>query len=461
MKGLTNTRQTFRKWTSGVLAAAMLTGACLAGASSVIAQGDGSAAAEFDENNIVLSFSTISDTHIQGGTSSLSASKFKKAMAQLGKRDQDAIIINGDITDYGTTAQITDLRDLLDYSSGKGQIDLTETKLLLNMGNHELFDAEIYQGDQGGGIPTQAEAKPHYHGATTYKNILGDRMYTDEATAEQIELGYNHTVINGYHVILFSLFDYNHGLRFEEKELEWLKADLAAAQAEDPNKPIFFAMHAMIEGTTLGSNYGNYWATNSKELYDTLAQYPQLITFGSHLHYPLQDERSIYQGDFTSVETASVYFASLEAKATNPKTGEIMQFQNLSGPDPDDRFEVSQGVYVEVDANNNTRITRLDFANKGTIKEPWIIPAPSDPDHLNRYSEEVREVGNTAPTFAEGDTVVRDEFNLDEDPLKNFLSITYSTADDNDLVRSYEISFISIPISIAAPPRIRWRRPAR
>ncbi len=57
-------------------------------------------------------------------------------------------------------------------------------------------------------------------------------MYTDEATAEQIELGYNHTVINGYHVILFSLFDYNHGLRFEEKELEWLKADLAAAQAE-------------------------------------------------------------------------------------------------------------------------------------------------------------------------------------------------------------------------------------
>ena len=76
LKGLTNTRQTFRKWTSGVLAAAMLTGACLAGASSVIAQGDGSAAAEFDEHNIVLSFSTISDTHIQGGTSSLSASKF-------------------------------------------------------------------------------------------------------------------------------------------------------------------------------------------------------------------------------------------------------------------------------------------------------------------------------------------------------------------------------------------------
>ncbi len=42
-------------------------------------------------------------------------------MAQLGKRDQDAIIINGDITDYGTTAQITDLRDLLDYSSGRGR----------------------------------------------------------------------------------------------------------------------------------------------------------------------------------------------------------------------------------------------------------------------------------------------------------------------------------------------------
>ncbi len=93
-------------------------------------------------------------------------------------------------------------------------------------------------------------------------------------------------------------------------------------------------MHAMIEGTTLGSNYGNYWATNSKELYDTLAQYPQLITFGSHLHYPLQDERSIYQGDFTSVETASVYFASLEPKPPIPRRGNHAIPESESGPDP-------------------------------------------------------------------------------------------------------------------------------
>ena len=101
--------------------AAMLTGACLAGASSVIAQGDGSAAAEFDENNIVLSFSTISDTHIQGGTSSLSASKSKRRWRSWANAIRMRSLSTATSPITGQRRRSPTCAIFLDYSSGKGR----------------------------------------------------------------------------------------------------------------------------------------------------------------------------------------------------------------------------------------------------------------------------------------------------------------------------------------------------
>ena len=390
----------------------------------------------------MVRFSVISDTHIQRADSD-STTKFKKAMAQLRKiEDLSAVLINGDVTDYCTPAEVNVLNDALGQLEGTG-FDFDAVKLLLNMGNHELFDAEINYGDQGGGIPTQAEAKPHYHGGTTYKNVLGDKMYTDEATADQVELGFQHVKLNGYSVIMFSLFDYNHGLRYDPKAFEWLKEALEKANEENPNQPIFFAMHAAISGTNLPSEQGNYWATESKELYDLLAQYPQVITFGSHLHYPLQDEREIFQKDFTSVDTGSVYYASIPKKMTNPITGETMVFEGLDGAQPAGAFTgFSQGLMIEVDKDNNTRITRLDFINKTTIKDPWIIPAVTNEHHLTQYSEESLKANNTAPVFPENAAVTVLPNDPENDPYKNQLNMTFTSATDNDLVLAYEIQYI-------------------
>ena len=33
---------------------------------------------------------------------------------------------------------------------------------------------------------------------------------------------------------------------------------------------------------------------------DVLAKYPQVVTFSGHLHFPLNDPRSIWQASFTS-----------------------------------------------------------------------------------------------------------------------------------------------------------------
>lgn len=405
--------------------------------------------APFDENNIKVRFSVMSDTHIQGKTSN-SSMKFKKALAQVQTfKDLSGIVINGDVTDYGMEDQIHVMNDILAERMNKG-LDLKKTRLLLNMGNHELYDAELNHGDQGGGIPTQAEAKPHYHGANTFKKILGDKMYTDDATTEQLELGFQHTELQGYHLILFSLFDYNHGLRYEKREFEWLQKALKEANAADPNKPIFFFMHAAIKGTNLGSEQGGYWATDSQELYDELAKYPQVIAFGSHLHYPLQDEREIHQKDFTAVDTGSVYYTSVPTSMVNPLTGEKMVFQNLNGAEPKDCMEFSQGLLIEVDGDNNTRIHRLDFyataqshaSSVVPIKEPWIVPSVKDEHHLTQYSKETLEANNVAPQFTKEAKVKVLPNDPETDPYKNFLNMEFQTATDDDMVLAYELKFI-------------------
>lgn len=437
---------TFKRFSSCLLAAAVLAGSCAFGTgSSVKAQ---AASTDFDESNIVLSFAALGDTHIQGSADYDSTVKFRKALAQLQNRAKadnktlDAIILNGDITDYGTTDQISLLNDALQTRISKG-LDLTKTKLLLSMGNHEIYSAELDDGDNGIG-DTQAQAVPHYHGGTTFKNILGDKMYTGDNTAEQIESGFLHTVINGYHFINFSLYNYDHGLRYEPKELQWLKDALAEANAEDPNKPIFFAMHCAVYGTTLGSYSGDYWALNDSTFYDVLKQYPQLVTFGSHLHYPEQDERAIYQKDFTSIDLGSTYYNSLVTDTTNPTTGDTVKYANLNGSEPTDCMNQSEGTYIQVDKNNNVRVVRLDFYKGETtgaqIKQPWIIPSPSNPDHLKVYTDEAHKAGNTAPTFASGAKVTVTPYDKVNDP--NHLTVTFDQATDNDMVLYYEIKYI-------------------
>ena len=118
-------KQNSKRLLSATLAAAVVAGVCLTGGLSATASSDYKA--PFDENNIVVRFSTISDTHIQAANSD-STTKFKKAMAQLNKYDDlSAVLINGDVTDYCTDAQVNVLNDALNAinnaeKAGKRQV---------------------------------------------------------------------------------------------------------------------------------------------------------------------------------------------------------------------------------------------------------------------------------------------------------------------------------------------------
>jgi hypothetical protein len=375
---------------------------------------------KFDTSNVVLKFAAISDTHIQG-TNGTPSNKLASALDQLNSMANgflDAVLISGDLTDYGMSAQIVELKRVFDNS----KVDLTKTRLVFAIGNHEYFHSQIDSVAWTGGY--------------MFRDVFGNEAYNG-ATDAEITAGDYHTVVNGYDFIAVNCTRYNGGIKYADSDINWLKIQLAQAAANHPGKPIFVSSHPNITGTNLGSNEGAYW--NGSDLYDIFKDYPQVIFFCGHLHFPEQDERSIWQGDFTTVSVGSTYYCSNHS--TDDETGNTF-VDITSGFETDDALKTSQGLFVEVDKNNNVRINRLDFANKEEIKKPWLIPSPKeDKSHLLYYTpaQEAGAFGKTAPVFPTGAAFKELSKNY---RLNQKYQFQFTQAIDSDMVYSYQVSFI-------------------
>lgn len=192
---------------------------------------------------------------------------------------------------------------------------------------------------------------------------------------------------------------------------------------KDDGKYVFIITHAMITDTCYGSLLGPDWAT--EDLTPILSKYPNAVVFGGHLHFPIQDERSIMQKDFTSVGCGSVRYMAIEDAAYENMMGKTVMR---------DSYRVSSGHLCEVDAGGALRITRLDFAKNAEIKSPWTLPAPqSGGAHLSHYRPERKESAES-PRFPD-DFSAKAEFSEAESGYA--LKLTFTAAEDGDMVHHY------------------------
>ena len=335
------------------------------------------------------------DIHIQGNNR-LPSKKFASALKQLiakANGNLDALLVAGDLTDYGLPSLVTDLKRIMDNCG----LNLNKTRFIFALGNHEYYNHQLK------GAP--------WKGGYFFRDIFGDKVYRG-ATRKEIKAGDYHTTVNGYDFIAVNCERYEGGVKYLNSDINWLKKQLKMAASNHPGKPVFVASHPMIKGTNFGSNEGTYWA--GKDLYNVFEKYPQVIYFCGHLHFPENDERSIWQGDFTTIGVGSTFYCS-----NHPKDDENgSTFIDIkSGFETGDARETSQGLFVEVDKESNVKIIRIDFANKEEIKNPWIIPAPEkDKSQLSYYTphQEVKNLAGISPYFPYGASVKIDYKNNDE-----------------------------------------------
>ena len=372
---------------------------------------------DFNEKKIVLNLAVMSDTHVDG-YNTVPAYKFRSALIQ--SRDfaaryggLDGVLVVGDLVDSPAWdarkyTQIDDWKRL--YES---VFDPVGMPMVYTVGNHDIWrewTANSYR---------EAAQFTRRLGPDYFLTDVGNPMMRDS-------LGCRHCVIGDVHILCLTP-DGRDPVVYPEASIRWLDETLSALTTAHPDQYVLVLTHAMIYGTVYGSflddsypKHIGYWST--KVLTDVLQKYPQAVVFGGHLHFPLNDPRSIWQGDFTVMGTGSVRYMAIDNGG----------YENMAGLTiMRDKDEFSQGLLLQFDNKGNVRVQRMDFYNQTTIGEPWILPHPrKDRGHLKPYSHLVRSAMNQAP--------VLDALEAEGGPGK--VTVRWSAGKDDEFVHTYFVT---------------------
>ena len=247
-----------------------------------------------------LKFGVVSDIHIiaentdrtgQGNTRTL-----KRTFKWFDAQGADGVIIAGDMADAGLISQLQCVADAWNavFPGNRSRLDGRPVEKLFIYGNHDWegfnYGYNIFDVPSGE-LP-----------ADMIRNV-GMKKVWEEVFEEEYAPIYKKE-IKGYSFI---------GAHWDGANGSgWGNApDLApffAAHGKelDPALPFFYFQHPHPKDTCYGS-----WAWGHDDGRSTkvLSGYSNAIAFSGHSHYSLLDERTLWQGAFTSIGTGSLRYA--------------------------------------------------------------------------------------------------------------------------------------------------------
>ena len=341
---------------------------------------------------------------------------------QYNDRGLDAVFFAGDIINNARASQVESFKDVYE-----AHLDPAKVPFIFCLGNHDIKSGRPY---------TLQELN-----MDVFYRILGDEYRTYEKETSALELGCVHQIVGGYHFLAINPLDKGYlsqegdasGAKYAPEALAWMDARLAAITAEHPDRYVFVTTHPMLRDLAYGGDlvYGTlFW--NTVDLLDVLNKYPQVVAFGGHLHFPISDERSIMQDKVTNINCGAMSYMATENGGFRYMANKTVML---------DASQVSNGHLVQIDEDGNLRIIRMNFGLGKTIKEPWILPAPTaDGAHLKCYSQERGSAeNNQPPVLAEDAIAVSDNGAwVTDGALRTTLSFKAGT--DDDLIHYYKIT---------------------
>ncbi len=277
----------------------------------------------------------------------------EKAIKFLAEKEIDVLLMAGDLADHGDDATPLEYyQEMLKRHFGE------KMPVQVNCaGNHDFWS------HKGVSYRTPEEIYE------TFCRIAGDEV------ADPIR-----KTVGGYDFIAFST---NNDASYTEEDCEkLLRPAIEDAVRRDPAKPIFIVTHFHPEHTVTGSI-----SSGRAGLRKVMNDYPQVVSFSGHTHCPLEDERCIWQGEFTAINTSGLSYGCIEDKCEN-LTGPILPFAR----------EAVQFMYMEIH-DDRLEIQRFNAEDGHRIGQ-WDVPMPYDPAKPV-YTFEQRRQSRTAPEFPE------------------------------------------------------------
>ena len=314
----------------------------------------------------------------------------------LNSQKIDILIVAGDISDQGATYSYNLFLSRFNHI-------FKNKKPILNiiMGNHDYWSKEQESA-------SKSQMKFHY----AFK-----------------QSPFSHKVINGYHFIMWS-----HENRYLDltaaSKIEWVKEQIEIALKEDKNKPIFVITHMNPFDTVYGSiEWGNINIKNA------LINYENVISISGHSHFSLIDERSIWQGNFTAIQTQAIAYIELEKGKENGSVPKNEFGQNKPC------IKNYMGLIMNVN-DEKIEFNRISFEKNEFYGNKWIIELPINKNNF-RYTNLEREKKSVAPFWKKEQNKsinVKYMKNAQTNEIKSVLFFEQPFHDN--FVHSYEIELI-------------------
>ena len=303
----------------------------------------------------VMRFIISSDSHVgtMGDTQATRVEKMIKLGYEIAENDEeynklDAVLMAGDVSDSGTKMGLSS------FKAAQDAVLKGDTKAL------------------------SVIAKSH--DSSSMGNAAAGEYFTS-ITGQSTDF---HEVINGFHFIGISVSAID-GDHYSEYQREWLVEQLNEAVKDDPFKPIFVMHHEHVANTVYGGSDFDGWGVNY--FADIFEKYPQIVHFSGHSHYPINDPRSIWQGEYTALGTGGLYYVELTV-------------DDERCVHPDGHKKVASFWVVEVDANNRIRFRAVDLTAEEYLAE-YNLSSPFE----RKYTPVQQMFKSRAPEFKEGTTL--------------------------------------------------------
>ncbi len=395
-----------------------------------------------DGGKPALTFGVISDTHI---TDKASTMVLERTLKYFRDCKVDAVMICGDISDYGLLSGLKYVAETWSkvFPRDRGADGRPVQKLFIT-GNHD------YEGWWYGDMTAEMHALGYSEDEALIK--LGMKKCWEE-TFQEAFAPIRRRMVNGYDFISAEWYGYDKTPGFDQTGA-WFKAHGGEI---DPSRPFFYFTHSPPSGTVIGSWEGK----EERQVANTLAEHPNAVSLTGHLHWTLNDERSIWQGGFTAVSVPSLSCTGVQGgyenggDSRNGKTTKAM-------PQVSARFhyEEPQGLVVSV-YRDRMEMERLDFRKFVRTAPTWRVPLPMT--EVNKpYTFKAHSAATPIPEFPEGAELALSTGNTETRGGKWAIMMIaeFPAATGVPNVRAYDYELRAVPTGGAKPMVKRFLSPA-
>ena len=334
----------------------------------------------------------LSDIHV---TKRENATTFEKALRWFAEQGVDGVLITGDLGTKGTIDELEVVAETW-YKVFPGDKDIhgRHVERLFLLGNHDVDGFVGKSSWPKGQIPSREVAEKTclaFHREETWKRLFGEEF-------RQIVI----KQVKGYTFVLNSWV--SRALKEKDVLEEFWKE---FAPTINPDMPFFYCQHPHPKDTCSAGYLlgGAFWHGGWDDGTSTrlLSAHPNAIALSGHSHYPIDDERAIWQGAFTSINCGCARgFAFTFPGRENGHAVTDMKAKTVFQMPPIDIKRIRQGMLMEV-FGDRVVFHRREFVYDQVLGPDWVMPLGKGA--ARPYEFEPRRRASRPPQFAAGASV--------------------------------------------------------